>query len=232
MVEIGSYPVLWHIMKTYSSFGFHEFIICLGYKGYLIKEYFNNYKLHNSDVTINLQNNSIEFLKNNSEPWKVTLIDTGPNTMVGGRIKRIADYVQNDEYFLLTYGDGVGNIDIKGSIDVHNSEGRLVTVTAAQPAGRFGALKTDGNKVISFQEKPNGDGGWINAGYFVVSPEAIKYIKDDETVWEKEPLEKITSEGQLSVYFHKGYWQAMDTLRDVKVLNDIWAQGDAPWKIW
>jgi len=231
MVEIGGKPILWHIMKIYSSFGFNDFIICLGYKGYVIKEYFANYFLHMSDVTIDLKNNKIEIHNVKSEPWRVTLVDTGLNTMTGGRIKRIQQYVA-DETFMLTYGDGLGNININELLEFHRKHGKYATITAVQPTGRFGALKLKGNQVLAFKEKPKGDGGWINGGFFVLEPEIFNYIEGDETVWEKEPLENLAKDGQLMAYKHKGFWKPMDTLRDKRELESLWQSGNPPWKIW
>lgn len=232
MVEIGGKPILWHIMKSYSSHGINEFIICLGYKGYFIKEYFSNYFLHMSDVTIDLCSNNMEVHHNNAEPWRVTLVETGEQTMIGGRIKRILPHVANDDAFCLTYGDGVSDVDIRKTIDFHRSEGRLATVTATQPPGRFGALRHEGSRVTRFQEKPEGDGGWINGGFFVLSPRVDDYIAGDDTVWEREPLEELAANNQLSVYFHRGFWQPMDTLREKKYLEELWNSGNAPWKNW
>ena len=230
MVEIGGKPILWHIMKIYSSFGIHDFVICLGYKGYVIKEYFANYFLHTSDVTFNIAKNSMEVHQHNAEPWSVTLVETGEQTMTGGRLKRIAHYLNDD--FCLTYGDGVANIDIPALLKFHSEHGRLATMTATQPPGRFGALSLEGQHVAGFREKPEGDGGWINGGFFVLSPKVIDYIKDDATIWEREPLERLASDGQLSAYLHQGYWQPMDTLRDKNHLEELWASGEAPWKTW
>ncbi|MEN3793065.1 glucose-1-phosphate cytidylyltransferase [Fulvimarina sp. MAC3] len=232
MVEIGGRPILWHIMKIYSSHGINDFVICLGYKGYFIKEYFSNYFLHMSDVTFDMKNNKMEVHQNNAENWRVTLVDTGEETMIGGRIKRILPHVADDDAFCLTYGDGVADVDITETIAFHRREKRLATVTATQPPGRFGALRFEGNRVTSFQEKPEGDGSWINGGYFVLSPEVGRYIEDDSTVWEREPMEQLAREDQLSVHFHRGFWQPMDTLRDKRHLEDLWASGRAPWKTW
>jgi glucose-1-phosphate cytidylyltransferase len=232
MVDIGGRPILWHIMKMYSAHGFNDFIICLGYKGYFIKEYFSNFFLHSSDVTFNLRDGTSKVHKINTEPWTVTLIDTGEDTMIGGRIKRILPYVDQDAYFLLTYGDGLGDIDISAVVELHQREGRLATVTATQPPGRFGALEIDGNRVNGFTEKPTGNGGWINGGFFVLSPRVGDYIEGDRTVWEKEPLEHLAAAGQLSVYQHHGFWQPMDTLRDKRQLEAMWADHRAPWKFW
>jgi glucose-1-phosphate cytidylyltransferase len=232
MIEIGGKPILWHIMKIYSSHGINDFIVCLGYKGYVIKEYFSNYFLHQSNVTFDLRENKMHVLHKNAEPWTVTLIDTGENTMIGGRIKQILPYVGDDPDFCLTYGDGVSDIDITESIAFHRCEGRLATVTATQPPGRFGAINFDGNRVTSFQEKPSGDGGFINGGFFVLSPKVGTYIENDATVWEKEPMTNLAKDGQLSVFFHDGFWHPMDTLRDKRYLEELWSSGKAPWKKW
>lgn len=232
MIEIGGKPILWHIMKIYYTHGISEFIICLGYKGYVIKEYFQNYLLHSADVTFDFSRNERQIHHAHAEPWKVTLVETGEETMIGGRIKRILPYVGDDEAFCLTYGDGVGDIDVRAVIDLHKKSGRLATVTATQPPGRFGALRYEGDRVTGFQEKPVGDGGWINGGFFVLSPKVGSYIAGDETVWEREPMERLAAEGQMSVHFHKGFWQPMDTLRDKRHLEDLWASGAAPWKTW
>ncbi|MGB5982575.1 MAG: glucose-1-phosphate cytidylyltransferase [Nonlabens sp.] len=233
MVTIGGKPILWHIMKSYSSYGINDFVILLGYKGYVIKEYFANYFLHQSDVTIDLKNNSIEILNNSAEPWKVTMIDTGLNTMTGGRIKRIEDLIDG-ERFMLTYGDGVADIDIDALLKTHIEHGKAVTMTAVQPEGRFGSLKFFGEqKIASFQEKPKGDGTWINGGYFVCEPQVFDYIKDgDSTVFEKKPLENLAEDGELYSYKHYGFWKPMDTLRDNKVLNELWDTNKAKWKTW
>lgn len=232
MIEIGGMPIIWHIMKIYSAHGVNEFVICLGYKGYIIKEYFSNYFLHMSNVTLDLKHNSMEVHNAAAEPWRVTLIDTGEKTMIGGRIKRVLPYLGDDKEFCLTYGDGVGDIDVSAAINLHRREGRLATVTATQPPGRFGAIDYQGNRVTRFQEKPIGDGGWINGGFFVLTPQVGTYIKDDATVWEQEPMQKLAAEDELSVYFHHGFWQAMDTLRDKRTLEGLWASGEAPWKTW
>jgi glucose-1-phosphate cytidylyltransferase len=232
MIEIGGMPILWHIMKIYSAHGINDFIICLGYKGYVIKEFFANYFLHMSDVTFDMRDNTSVVHSAKAEPWRVTLVDTGADTMIGGRIKRILPYVQEDPAFCLTYGDGVGDVDVRATIDLHKREGRLATVTATQPPGRFGALVVDGTRVLGFQEKPVGDGGWINGGFFVLSPKVGDYIEGDSVVWEREPLERLASEGQLSVYHHNGFWQPMDTLRDKRHLEALWDSGKAPWKTW
>jgi glucose-1-phosphate cytidylyltransferase len=232
MIEIGGKPILWHIMKMYSHHGINDFIICLGYKGYVIKEYFSNYFLHMSDVTINMRDNTTQIHNNDAEPWSVTLVETGEETMIGGRIKRILPYVADDEAFCLTYGDGVGDVDIGLVIRNHRKAGRLASVTATQPPGRFGAIRHEGDRVLGFQEKPQGDGGWINGGFFVLSPKVGEYIENDATVWEREPMEQLAMEGQLTVHFHDGFWQPMDTLRDKHYLEDLWASGKAPWKMW
>jgi len=231
MVEIGGKPILWHIMKIYSAHGINDFIVCLGYKGYFIKEFFFNYSLHMSDVTFDLENNTTQIHRNWCEPWRVTLVDTGEETQVGGRIKRILSYVAAEEAFCLTYGDGVGNVDISAVIDLHKREGRLCTLTAAQPPGRFGNLRTEGSRVVAFREKPD-DEGWINGGFFVVSPKVDRYIEGDSTVWEREPLEQLARDGELSVYHHNGFWQPMDTLNDRRILENLWAANQAPWRVW
>jgi glucose-1-phosphate cytidylyltransferase len=232
MVELGGNPVLWHIMKIYSAHGLSDFIICLGYKGYLIKEYFANYFLHRSDVTIDLKQNTIDVHMDKCEPWRVTLVDTGESTQTGGRIKRILSYVKDEPDFCLTYGDGLADVDITTAIARHRREGRLATVTAAQPPGRFGVLDHDGSRIITFKEKPNGEGGWINAGFFVLSPKVIDGIDGDDTIWERGPLEHLANSGQLSVHLHRGFWQPMDTLRDKILLENLWASGSPPWKVW
>jgi glucose-1-phosphate cytidylyltransferase len=231
MVEIGGKPILWHIMKSYSAHGIHEFVICCGYKGYVIKEYFANYFLHMSDVTFDMEHNKMEVHQRFAEPWKVTLVDTGEETMTGGRLKRVRDYL-GDEDFCFTYGDGVSDVDIAESIRFHKTQKTLATLTAVQPAGRFGALDMDSHRVRGFQEKPQGDGGWINGGFFVLSPKVIDLIKDDSTIWEREPMEHLASNGQLSAYMHRGFWQPMDTLRDKNHLEELWQSGKAPWKVW
>ena len=233
MVDIGDRPMLWHIMKIYSAGGVNDFIICLGYKGHVIKEYFATYALHMSDVTFDLRSNNMKVHHNGTEPWKVTLIDTGEKTMTGGRIKRVKRYI-GDETFCLTYGDGVTDLDIRKLVSFHLEQNALVTLTAVQPPGRFGAFKLDGDqtKIFSFREKPKGDGAWINGGFFVMEPEAIDYIEDDMTVWEREPMEKLAKDGKLAAYRHFGYWQNMDSLRDKNLLEELWQSGNAPWKIW
>lgn len=230
MVEIGDMPILWHIMKQYSAHGFNEFVVACGYKGYYIKEYFANYFLHRSNVTFDLSTNSMEIHDSQSEPWKVTLVDTGLHTMTGGRIKRVADYV--GDTFMVTYGDGVSNIDIKSLVDFHKRNGKLCTVTAVQPSGRFGALALENNSVTSFMEKPKGDGAWINGGFFVCEKKVIEYLTDDTTIWEREPLENLAKDQELMAFQHTGFWKPMDMLRDKKELDKMWESGDAPWKIW
>lgn len=233
MVEIGGRPILWHIMKIYSAYGLNDFVICCGYKGFVIKEYFANYFLHMSDVTFDMKHNKMEVHQNNAEPWRVTLVDTGLSTMTGGRIKRVQDYIGN-ETFCLTYGDGVGDVDVEALLNFHHQEKALVTLTAVQPPGRFGTfnLAEGENKVPHFREKPQGDGAWISGGFFVVEPEVFAYIAGDDTVWEQEPLQRLAQERRLSAYRHYGYWQPMDTLRDKKVLEQLWASEDPPWKVW
>ena len=231
MIEIGGKPILWHIMKLYSHHGINDFIVCCGYKGYLIKEYFANYFLHMSDVTFDMQANTMQVHKRHAEPWQVTLVDTGEDTMTGGRLKRVRSYL-NGEDFCFTYGDGLSDVDISALVAFHRRQGRLATLTATQPPGRFGALNLDGEHIVSFQEKPQGDGGWINGGYFVLSPKVIDCIVDDTTVWEREPMEVLAKQGEFSAYLHKGFWQPMDTLRDKNLLEELWASGKAPWKVW
>lgn len=231
MIEIGGKPILWHIMKIYSHYGINDFVICLGYKGYIIKEYFSNYFLHMSDVTFCMRENKMEIHQKFAEPWKITLVNTGENTMTGGRLKRVASYI-GDETFCLTYGDGVSDVDLSALIAHHKAAGKLATVTAIQPPGRFGALQMDGDLVKHFQEKPAGDGVWINGGFFVLEPAVLKHIDGDDTVWEQQPLQQLAHSGELSAYKHDGFWQAMDTLRDKNHLEEIWASGHAPWKLW
>lgn len=231
MVEIGGKPVLWHVMKIYSSHGIRDFIICAGYKGYVIKEYFANYFLHMSDVTFDMEKNSMEVHEKHAEPWRVTIVDTGDNTMTGGRLKRVAGYV-GKETFCMTYGDGVGNVDIAAVIAEHKAAGKEATITAVQPPGRFGALQVEGSSVKGFIEKPEGDGGWINGGFFVLEPSVLERIAGDETTWEQEPLRGLASEGQLHAHLHSGFWQPMDTLRDKQLLEELWQAGKAPWKVW
>ncbi|MBI1983205.1 MAG: glucose-1-phosphate cytidylyltransferase [Acidobacteria bacterium] len=231
MIEIGGRPVLWHIMKIYTTYGINDFIICLGYKGYLIKEYFANYFLHMSDVRFDMASNRMEVLQRSAEPWKVTLVDTGDDTMTGGRLKRVAQYLGNED-FCFTYGDGLSNVNVKKLIAFHRKQGTLATLTAVQPPGRFGALSLERDKIIRFREKPLGEGGWVSGGFFVLSPKAIKYIKDDRTVWERGPLSALARDGQLSAYLHDGFWQPMDTLRDKLALEKLWDSGSPPWKVW
>lgn len=233
MIEIGGKPVLWHIMKIYSHYGINDFVICCGYKGYLIKEYFANYFLHMSDVTFDMANNRMEVHQQNAEPWKVTLVDTGDETMTGGRLKRVAPYLENEELFCFTYGDGVSDVNISTLIEFHRAHGLQATLTAAYPPGRFGALDINAdNRVTSFKEKPKGDGGMINGGFFVLSPKVIDLIEDDSTVWERVPLERLAESKQLAAYPHQGFWQPMDTLRDKVHLEELWDSGKAPWKVW
>lgn len=232
MIEIGGKPILWHIMKTYSFYGINEFIICCGYKGYVIKEYFANYFLHMSDVTFDMEINEMQVHQRNAEPWKVTLIDTGDNTMTGGRLKRVFEYIKNDKIFCLTYGDGVGNINIADLIAFHKKQNVLATLTSTLPPGRFGVLNVKNNKVNNFIEKPKNGGAKINGGYFVLSPKVLNYIYDDNTIWEREPLEQLAKEGNLAAYPHSGFWQPMDTMRDKNYLEELWNSGLAPWKVW
>lgn len=232
MIEIGGRPILWHIMKMYSHYSVNDFIICCGYKGYVIKEYFANYFLHMSDVTFDMKNNTMEVHHQKAEPWRVTLVDTGDETMTGGRLRRVAPYLANEEVFCMTYGDGVSNVNISELIAFHKRHGLKATVTATLPPGRFGALEIQGGQVVGFKEKPKGDGAMINGGFFVLSPDVINLIKDDSTLWEREPLEALASEGQLTAFQHAGFWQPMDTLRDKTHLEELWTSGDAPWKVW
>lgn len=232
MIEIGGKPILWHIMKLYSAHGVNDFVICCGYKGYVIKEYFANYFLHMSDVTFDMANNKMEVHHQKAEPWKVTLVDTGDDTMTGGRLKRVSDYVKDEEAFCFTYGDGVADVDISAEIAFHKAHGKLATVAAVQPPGRYGALQVEGRRVTGFTEKPRGDGGLINGGFFVLSPSVIDFIQGDDTPWESAPLERLAREGELMVFEHRGFWQPMDTLREKNLLEDLWATGKAPWKVW
>ena len=232
MVEIGGRPILWHIMKSYSHHGINDFIICCGYRGYMIKEYFANYFLHMSDVTFDMKTNKMEVHRGRTEPWTVTLIDTGDSSMTGGRLLRVKEYVQDDEAFCFTYGDGLSDVDIAATIEFHNSHQKLATITATYPPGRFGALEIDKHEVISFEEKPQGDGGMINGGYFVLSPEIFDLINGDATIWEEGPLMQLAENGQLMAYQHKGFWQPMDTLRDKQKLQKLWEEGKAPWRQW
>ncbi len=233
MVEIGGRPILWHVMKIYSAFGVSEFIVCCGYKGYVIKEYFANYFLHMSDVTFDLRENEIRVHENYTEPWKVTLVDTGEQSMTGGRLRRIKDYVSQDDFFLFTYGDGVGDINMYDLVKFHQNHGKLATLTATRPPSRFGALSINAQgNVTEFQEKPDGDEGWINGGFFVLSPKVIDRIVDDATVWEHEPMASLAVDGELMAYTHDGFWQPMDTIREKKILESLWEGGNAPWKVW
>lgn len=232
MIEIGSKPILWHIMKCYSAHGIHDFVICLGYKGYAIKDFFANYFLHTSDVTFDMQKNRMEVHQNYSDPWRVTLVDTGEETMTGGRLKRVARYLEDEEAFCFTYGDGVSDLNIGALVDFHRQHGKLATVTAVQPPGRYGALDLVGDRVAGFIEKPRGDGGWINGGFFILSPTVLPYIAEDSTPWEAEPLTRLAKEGQLMAFEHNGFWHPMDTLRDKNYLEHLWQSGDAPWKQW
>lgn len=233
LIEIGGRPILWHILKIYSHHGINDFVICCGYKGYLIKEYFANYFLHTSDVTFDMANNSMEVHQRHAEPWKVTLIDTGEETMTGGRLKRVARYLTDEDAFCFTYGDGLGDVDITALVAFHRRQGRLATLTATYPPGRFGALDiSPEHRVTTFKEKPRGDGGFINGGFFVLSPKVVDLLVDDTTVWEREPLEELAERDQLSAYQHHGFWQPMDTLRDKNLLESLWASGQAPWRVW
>ena len=233
MVEIGGRPILWHIMKIYSHYGINDFVVCLGYKGYVVKEFFSNYYLHASDVTIDILNNKVEMHRNTSEPWRVTLVDTGANTMTGGRLKKVLPYVENEAAFCFTYGDGVADVDIAALTAFHQSHGKLVTLTATQPRGKFGALEIDRQgSVTEFTEKPHGDGRWINGGFFVLSPKVGEYIHDDMMPWEREPMETLAREGQVAAYKHQGFWQPMDTLHDKQTLEGLWNSDRAPWKVW
>ena len=233
MIEIGGKPILWHIMKLYSAHGIHEFIVCCGYKGYVIKEYFSNYFLHTSDVTFDLAGNSVQVHRQDAEPWRVTLVDTGDETLTGGRLKRVAAHLQGEDMFCFTYGDGLGDIDVSGQIAFHRQHGKLATVTAVVPPGRFGVLRRNGPVVRGFVEKPTGEGGgWVSGGFFVLSPRCLDYIEGDATTWEAEPLAAIAADGQLMAFEHRGFWQAMDTLRDKNHLEELWASKQAPWKVW
>jgi len=231
MVEIGGRPILWHVLKIYSQHGIRDFIICTGFKGYVIKEYFANYFLHMSDVTFDMEKNSMEVHQRNAEPWRVTIVDTGEGTMTGGRLKRVASYIGN-QTFCMTYGDGVGDVDISALVASHKKAGKKATVTAVQPPGRFGALQVEGESVTGFIEKPEGDGGWINGGFFVLEPSVLQMIKGDGTTWELEPLKGLSAKGELHAYRHMGFWQPMDTMRDRQYLEELWAAGKAPWKNW
>lgn len=232
MVEIGGKPILWHILKIYSHFGINDFVICLGYKGYVIKEFFSNYFLHTADVTFHMEENRMEVHDSMAEPWRVTLVNTGDATQTGGRLKRVGKYLVGEDDFCLTYGDGLADIDVAKSIEFHKRHGKLVTMSAVQPGGRWGSLVMDGDRVTAFREKPAGDGAWVNGGFFVVSPKALDYIDGDQTSWEKEPLERLAEEGNLHAYHHSGFWQPMDTLRDKTQLEALWQGGAAPWMKW
>jgi len=232
MVDIGGRPLLWHIMKLYSAHGLHDFIICCGYKGYVIKEYFANYFLHMSDVTFDMSTNTMQVHHRKAEPWRVTLVDTGESTQTGGRLKRVASYLRDEEAFCLTYGDGLADVDITAQLAFHRAHGRLATVTAVQPPGRYGAIVHEGTHVLRFQEKPPGDGAWVNGGFFVLHPRALDTIDGDDTPWEADPLQRLAAQGQLEAWQHRGFWQAMDTLRDRQHLEQLWARGEAPWKCW
>jgi glucose-1-phosphate cytidylyltransferase len=230
MIEIGGKPLLWHLMKIYAHHGINEFVVCLGYKGYIVKEYFANYFLHMSDVTFDMRKNKMHVHRNDSDPWVVTLVDTGTNTMTGGRLKRVKPYL--DDHFCFTYGDGLSDVNINDLIEFHRNHGQLATMTAVQPPGRFGAIELDGNRITKFQEKPRGDKSWINGGFFVLSPKVIDYIAGDDTYWERDPLENLARDGQIRAYKHKGFWYAMDTLRDKNHLEFLWQKGTPPWKNW
>ena len=232
MVEIGGRPMLWHIMKMYSAHDVNDFIICCGYRGYMIKEYFANFSLHMSDITFDLEHNTVHVRKERTEPWRITLIDTGEGTLTGGRLKRVADYVEGEDEFCMTYGDGLSDIDISATITFHREHGRLATVTAVKPPGRFGALELEGQRVTGFMEKPTGDEGLINGGFFVLDPHCLDLIDGDDTRWEDEPLTRLAAEDQLRAYEHHGFWQPMDTVRERNLLEDLWASGGAPWKTW
>lgn len=232
MVEIGSQPILWHVMKLYTHFGINDFILCLGYKGYIVKEYFANYFLHSSDVTFDMRENQVEYHSCRTEPWRVTLIDTGENTMTGGRLRRVRDYLEPNEPFCMTYGDGLSDIDIQAEIKFHKAHGRKATVACVRPPARFGRIVLDGDTVTAFEEKPQTEGGLINGGFFVLNPSVIDAIDDDHTVWERDPLEQLTAEGQLAAWVHEGFWQPMDTLRDKQSLAKLWESGKAPWQLW
>ena len=232
MIEVGGKPILWHIIKMYSTHGINDFVICCGYKGYIIKEYFANYFLHMSDVTFDIERNQMEVHHRKAEPWRITLVDTGDNTMTGGRLKRVAEYIKDEEAFCFTYGDGLGDVDISASIAFHKAHGKLATVTAVSPPGRFGVLALEGDAVRGFDEKPRDGSNWINGGFFVLSPQVIETIAGDATSWELEPMAKLASDDQLRSFEHKGFWQPMDTLREKNQLEDLWASGKAPWRTW
>ncbi|OBA00476.1 glucose-1-phosphate cytidylyltransferase [Halomonas sp. G11] len=232
MVDIGGKPILWHIMKMYSAHGINDFVICCGYKGYVIKEYFANYFLHMSDVTFNMRDNNMEVHNKRAEPWNVTLVDTGENSMTGGRLRRVAEYIKDEESFCFTYGDGVGDIDITETVRFHKNHGKAATLTATSPPGRFGALDIQNRQVVSFKEKPKGDGALINGGFFVLTPKVLNYLVDDNSVWEQSPLMRLAEDDELMAYEHDGFWQPMDTLRDKHLLEELWSSGNAPWKTW
>ncbi|MFZ2171461.1 MAG: glucose-1-phosphate cytidylyltransferase [Methylococcaceae bacterium] len=232
MIDIGGKPILWHIMKIYSAHGVNDFIICCGYKGYLIKEYFANYFLHMSDVTLDMANNTMEVHQQMAEPWKVTLVDTGEDTMTGGRLKRVANYLKDEEAFCFTYGDGIANIDITAEISFHKQHGKWATITSVQPPGRFGVLQMDGQQVAGFSEKPRGDGSFINGGFFILSPKCLDLIEDDRTTWEASPLNQLAAMRQIIAFEHEGFWQGIDTLREKNHMEELWSSGKAPWKIW
>lgn len=232
MIEIGGKPILWHIMKIYSAHGINDFIVCCGYKGYVIKEYFANYFLHMSDVTFDMNKNTMEVHHRHAEPWRVTVVDTGEHTQTGGRLKRVTDYLGSDESFCFTYGDGVSDVDVTALVSFHNQHGKLATLTAVQPPGRFGALDLEGESIREFKEKPQGDGHWINGGFFVLSPKVINLIEGDNSIWEREPMESLSHMGEFRAFKHQGFWQSMDTLRDRNLLESLWASGKAPWKVW
>ena len=232
MIEIGGKPILWHIMKTYSSHGINDFIICCGYRGYIIKEYFSNYFLHMSDITFDMSRNKMEVHQRTAEPWKVTLVDTGEKTLTGGRLKRVANYLEKEKSFCFTYGDGLSDVDIRASIKFHQEHGKWATVTSVQPPGRYGAIISDGDSITAFSEKPRGDGAFINGGFFVLSPKVLEFIESDQITWEAEPMVKLAAMGQMMAFKHEGFWQPMDTLRDKNQLQKLWESGCAPWKTW
>ena len=232
MIEIGGKPIIWHIMKMYSSHGVNEFVICCGYKGYLIKEYFSNYFLHQSDVTFDISKNDVEIHNHSSEPWKITLIDTGDHSMTGGRLKRVKEFIKDEEFFFFTYGDGLSDLDISKTINFHLKHKKLATITAVKPPGRYGALEIEDNSVKSFIEKPSGDGSYINGGFFVLSPKVIEFIDNDNSIWEQEPLQELAKKSEIMAFYHDGFWQPMDTLREKNILDDLWLSGKAPWKKW
>ncbi|HEY2682100.1 MAG TPA: glucose-1-phosphate cytidylyltransferase [Steroidobacteraceae bacterium] len=232
MVEIGTHPILWHIMKLYAAFGINEFVVCLGYKGYMIKEYFANYFLHQADVTFDMKDNRVEYHDIRVDPWKVTLVDTGEDSMTGGRLLKVGKFLSPGETFCMTYGDGLSNLDMTAQLDFHKRHGRKATVTCVRPPARFGRIVTERDRVVSFEEKPVADGGWINGGFFLLEPSVLDLIDDSSTVWERQPMERLAAEGQLQAWNHQGFWQPMDTLRDKQTLNSLWERGEAPWKLW